>query len=160
MARKGTSEGNVLDQDKEKVKKDYVFAVGRRKESVARVRLYLKDSIAWEGVEVKKGDIIINKRLALEYFGKEAEKVFREPLRVTNTEKKFAVTVVAQGGGKVGQLGATTLGIARALDKFDKEKFHSILKKRNFLTRDARVRERRKVGMGGKARRRKQSPKR
>lgn len=157
MAKDKKSEKNITE--KEVVKKDYVFAVGRRKESVARVRLYLKDSIAW-GVEVKKGEIIVNKRSALEYFGKEAEKVLREPLRVTNTEKKFAVTVVAQGGGKVGQLGAITLGIARALDKFDKEKFHSILKKRDFLTRDARVRERRKVGMGGKARRKKQSPKR
>lgn len=149
-------------QDKQEInnsKKDYTFAVGRRKESIARVRLYSKD-IVWEGVGVKKGEIIVNKRQALEYFGKESEKVFREPLRLTNTEKKFAVTVKAHGGGKVGQLDATTLGIARALNQVDKEKFHSILKKRGLLTRDARVRERRKVGMGGKARRKKQSPKR
>jgi len=149
-------------QDKREInnsKKDYVFAVGRRKGSVARVRLYPKDSIVW-GAEVKKGDIVVNNKKALEYFGKESEKIFREPLIVTNVEKKFAVTVKAQGGGKVGQLGATVLGIARALDEFDKEKFRSILKKRGLLTRDARVRERRKVGMGGKARRKKQSPKR
>lgn len=157
MAKDTKSEKNITD--KEVNKKDYVFAVGRRKESVARVRLYLKDSIVW-GIEVKRGEIIVNKRQALEYFGSESEKVFREPLIVTNTEKKFAITVVAVSGGKAGQLGATTLGIARALDKFDKEKFHSILKKKGLLTRDARVRERRKVGMGGKARRKKQSPKR
>ncbi|MEK7534195.1 MAG: 30S ribosomal protein S9 [Patescibacteria group bacterium] len=157
MARDTKSEKNITE--KEVAKKDYVFAVGRRKESVARVRLYPKDSIVW-GVEVKKGDIIVNKRSALEYFGSESEKVFREPLIVTNTEKKFAVTVKAQGGGNAGQLGATILGIARALDQSDKEKFHSILKKRGLLTRDARVRERRKVGMGGKSRRKKQSPKR
>lgn len=155
---------NTKEKNKERIeqkesKKEYVFAVGRRKEAVARVRLYSKDSIVW-GVEAKKGDIIVNKNKALEYFGKESEKVFREPLIVTNTEKKFVVTVLAQGGGKVGQLDATTLGIARALDEFDKEKFHSILKKRGLFTRDARVRERRKVGMGGKARRKKQSPKR
>jgi small subunit ribosomal protein S9 len=156
-------QNNSTPQNKKEAnasKKDYIFAVGRRKESVARVRLYLKDIIVWNSIEVKKGDIIVNKNKALEYFGKESEKVFREPLRVTNTEKNFAVTVVVQGGGKVGQLGATALGISRALDKFDKEKFHPILKKRGFLTRDPRVRERRKVGMGGKARRKKQSPKR
>jgi len=155
-------QSDVISQNKKEIKlfkKDYIFAIGRRKESVARVRLYPKDSVAWGGT-VKKGEIIVNKIQALEYFGKESEKIFREPLIVTNTEKKFAITVVAQGGGKAGQLGATTLGIARAIDEFDKEKFHSILKKRDLLTRDARVRERRKVGMGGKARRKKQSPKR
>lgn len=158
MAKNTKSEKDIAE--KEVAKKDYVFAVGRRKEAVARVRLYPKDSIVWGGVEVKKGDIIVNKRSALEYFGKEAEKSFKSPLTVTNTEKKFAITVVAVSGGKAGQLGATILGIARALDKFDKEKFHSILKKKGLLTRDPRVRERRKVGMGGKARRKKQSPKR
>lgn len=158
MARDNKAEKNLTD--KEVAKKEYIFAVGRRKESVARVRLYPKGSVVWEGLEVKKGDIIVNKKKALEYFGSESERVFREPLIVTNTERQFAITVVVRSGGKAGQLGATSLGIARALDTFDKEKFHSILKKRSLLTRDARARERRKVGMGGKARRKKQSPKR
>ena len=152
-----------VQQDKEEsktLKKDYIFAVGRRKESVARVRLYPKDSIMWDGVEVKKGDIFVNKKPALDYFGSASEKVYKQPLIVTNADKRFAVTVKAAGGGKVGQLDAMVLGIARALDEFDKEKFHSILRKKGLLTRDPRVRERRKVGMGGKARRRKQSPKR
>lgn len=149
--------------DKQEVKtpkKDYIFAVGRRKEAVARVRLYQVDNVPWNGVVVNKGDIFVNKKRADEYFGKMAVKIYREPFRITNTEKKFAVTVKVEGGGKEGQLDAAVLGIARALDKLDREKFRPILKKKSFLTRDPRVRERRKVGMGGKARRRKQSPKR
>src|SRR3989344_3507251 len=69
---------------------------------------------------------------------------------------------VVWGGtpGKTGQLDAIILGLARALDKIDREKFHTALKKKGMLTRDPRVKERRKVGMGGKSRRRKQSPKR
>ncbi len=156
---------NTKEKNKERIeqkesKKEYVFAVGRRKEAVARVRLYQTDNISWNGIVVNKGDIFVNKKKAEDYFGEGNTNVYREPLHITNTENKFAITVLAQGGGKVGQLDATTLGIARALDEFDKEKFHSILKKRGLFTRDARVRERRKVGMGGKARRRKQSPKR
>jgi len=144
---------------KEVAKKDYIFAVGRRKESVARVRLY-HNSTTWNGIAVSKGDIVVNKKKAMEYFGEGGVKVYGEPLRITNTEKKFAITVLVKGGGKMGQLDSTALGIARALDKLDKEKFRPILKKKGFLTRDARVRQRRKVGMGGKSRRRKQSPKR
>ena len=150
----------MVKDKQEIVKKDYIFAVGRRKESVARVRLYSKDSIMWDGVEIKKGEIVVNKKPALLYFGEQNEKEFKKPLTTTNTEKKFVITVVVQGGGKVGQLDAMVLGIARALDEFDREKFHSLLRKKGLLTRDARIRERRKVGMGGKARRKKQSPKR
>jgi len=140
--------------------KDYVFAVGRRKEAIARVRLYQKTVALWDNIEVKKGEIFVNKQPAIVYFGKESERIYKQPLIVTNADKRFAVTAMVVGGGKIGQLDAFVLGIARALDKFDKEKHHPILKKRGFLTRDPRVRERRKVGMGGKARRRKQSPKR
>ena len=64
------------------------------------------------------------------------------------------------GGGKKGQLGAVTHGMARAFDKLDREKFRPELKKAGLLTRDSRTRERRKIGTGGKARRKKQSPKR
>lgn len=142
------------------VKKDYIFAVGRRKEAVARVRLYQKDSVSWDGVVVKKGEIFVNKKPAIEYFGQEAEKIYKQPLIVTNSDKRFAITIIVSGGGKSGQLDASVLGISRVLDSFDKEKFHPILKKRDFLSRDARIKERRKVGTGGKARRRKQSPKR
>jgi small subunit ribosomal protein S9 len=96
----------------------------------------------------------------LEYFGKSFEKAYKMPFQITSMEGKFAVSIKVSGGGKMGQLDAAILAIARALDKVDKENFHAILKKQGMLTRDPRVRERRKVGMGGKSRRRKQSPKR
>lgn len=83
-----------------------------------------------------------------------------EPFRATNTIGKYSLTIKVEGGGKSGQLEAVVHGISRALQLLDKEKFRPILKKKGFLTRDARVRERRKVGTGGKARRKKQSPKR
>ena len=147
-------------EQKSTSKKDYISAIGRRKESVARVRLYKNNNVLWNGIAINKGEISVNKKMAHEYFGAQAEKVYKEPLRITNTGKNFAITVLVSGGGKMGQLDATVLGIARALDKVDHEKFRPILKKKGLLTRDPRVRERRKVGMGGKARRRKQSPKR
>lgn len=148
-------------ENKTTPKKDYVFAVGRRKEAVARVRLYNTDNISWgETILAKKGDIVVNKKKAEDYFGKANTNVFKEPLHITNTENKFTITVVVAGGGLNGQLDATVLGIARALNEIDKEKFRPLLKKKGFLSRDPRVRERRKVGKGGKARRKKQSPKR
>lgn len=137
-------------------KTEYIFAVGRRKESVARIRLYVQPQ---EGLE--RGQIVVNGLPAEEYFrGNRAEGFYTEPLRVTNTTGKFVITIKVAGGGKNGQVDAIILGIARALDKLDSDKYHSLLKKKNLLTRDARVRQRRKVGMGGKSRRKKQSPKR
>jgi small subunit ribosomal protein S9 len=140
--------------------KDFVFALGRRKSSTAEVRLYKKDAVVWGGTLVKKGEFIVNNKPALEYFGKRLIKIYTQPFQITNTENKYAVSIKVTGGGKTGQIEAVVLAEARALDKIDKEEFHSILKKRGMLTRDARVRERRKVGMGGKSRRSKQSPKR
>jgi small subunit ribosomal protein S9 len=139
---------------------NYTFAIGRRKSSTAEVRLYKKDALIWGTTTVKVGEYFVNNKPAIEYFGKSFEKVYKEPLVATGTENKFAVSIKAIGGGKVGQLDATVLAIARTLDKIDKEKFHDILRKKGMLTRDPRVRERRKVGMGGKSRRKKQSPKR
>lgn len=139
--------------------KDYVFAIGRRKSSIAEVRLYKKDTI-WGGTTIRKGEIVVNNKTALEYFGKSFESVYKEPLQMTQTEGKFAVSIKISGGGKMGQIDAAVLGIARALDKVDREKFHTMLKKKGMFTRDPRVRQRRRVGMGGKSRRKKQSPKR
>lgn len=149
-----------LKENPKSAQKAFVFAIGRRKSSTAQVRLYKKDAVVWGGTSLKKGDFLVNNKPALEYFGKSFEKVYREPLRITGCENKFAVSIKVSGGGKMGQLDAAVLAIARALDKIDREKFHSILKKKGMLTRDPRVRERRKVGMGGKSRRKKQSPKR
>ncbi|MBI2028199.1 MAG: 30S ribosomal protein S9 [Candidatus Levybacteria bacterium] len=139
--------------------KDYISALGRRKNATALVRLYKNDVTLFGGV-VKKGEIVVNKKNALEYFGKDTESICREPLRITNIENKFAVSIKVTGGGNRGQLDAVVLGMARALDKFDREKFHTVLKRKGMLTRDSRIKERRKVGMGGKSRRKKQSPKR
>lgn len=128
----------------------YAYAVGRRKQSVARVRLY-------EG----KGKTIVNDKPAEEYFsGEVAQASLLEPLRVTNNVGKFYATVKVVGGGKNGQLDAIVHGLARALVQKDSEKYRSILKKKGFLTRDARVKERRKYGHAHKARAKKQSPKR
>ena len=142
------------------VQKDFVFAIGRRKSSTAQVRLYKKDAVVWGTTTVKKGEFVVNNKTALAYFGKSFEGVYREPLQITGTQDKFAISIKVRGGGKIGQLDSAVLAIARALDKVDSEKFHTILKKKGMLTRDPRVRQRRKVGMGGKSRRRKQSPKR
>jgi small subunit ribosomal protein S9 len=144
-------------------KKEYVFAVGRRKAAVAQVRLYstIKDDFKWGQNDVKKGDILVNEKPIGEYFtGESARFEYSEPLRVANAQNKFTFTINVRGGGPAGQLEAVVAGIANALSKADTETFRPVLKKKGFLTRDPRVRERRKVGMGGKSRRKLQSPKR
>lgn len=141
----------------------YYEAVGRRKESTARVRLYVPagDTVTVSGVAVTKGGMIVNGRPVENYFpGEVMKKMYQEPFRTTNTLGRFAVTVKAAGGGISGQLSAVIHGISRALEKVDKEKFRPILKKRGFMKRDPRAKQRRKAGFAGKARARKQSPKR
>lgn len=141
----------------------YYEAFGRRKEATARVRLYVVKEQAIEvlGQQVEKGAIIVNGKSAEVYFpGEVYKKLYQEPLRTTNTASRFAIVIKTLGGGLVSQLGATVLGMSRALEKIDKEKMRPILKKKGFLTRDARVKERRKAGLAGKARAKKQSPKR
>lgn len=130
-------------------KKNYIYAKGRRREASVRVRLH-------KG----KGESMVNDRPLYEYFQGEVNKVILErPFKLTKTEGKFYLTAKVEGGGIQGQLEAVVLGISRALLDVDKG-FRLPLKKAGLLTRDSRIRERRKVGMGGKARRKKQSPKR
>lgn len=143
-------------------KKIYQFAVGKRKEAVARLRLYsdLKESPQVEGVKLSKGDIFVNGKKIEDYFkGKVAKAIYEEPLKITNNLEKYSLTVKVVGGGQRSQLEAYVHALSKVLSIIDEKNRH-ILKKKGFLTRDARVRERRKVGMGGKARRVKQSPKR
>lgn len=150
-----------MAKDQKIIKRDYIFAVGKRREARARVRLYedVKKYPAGEE-KIKKGDIFVNNKKIGEYFSDKVSQVmYDEPFKVTNNMEKYVLSIRTSGGGKSGQLDAVIHGISRVLSKLD-EKNHAILKKNGFLTRDARVRERRKVGMGGKARRRKQSPKR
>jgi small subunit ribosomal protein S9 len=143
-------------------KKGFVFAVGRRKDAVARVRLYetIKDDVTVLGEKIKKGQLFVNDKKIEDYFaGKVFSSIYLEPLRITNNLDKYAITVKVVGGGQKGQLIAVVHGISRALSAIDL-KNRAILKKKGLLTRDARVRQRRNVGMGGKSRRAKQSPKR
>lgn len=135
---------------KTKKKSNCIATVGRRKTSVARVRFYKK-----------KGDIVVNGQSLEAYFPLKIDQVnLKAPLTATNTDKKYSATVKVEGGGKKGQVDAIVHGLARALDELDAEKYHDTLKENDFLTRDPRMRERRKPGTGGKARRQKQSPKR
>lgn len=129
--------------------KKYIYAVGRRKRSVARVRLY-------EG----KGQILVNEKPAGEYFRGVPETGYTRPFYLTKTVGKFFATARVTGGGLVGQLNALAYGISRALIKVDPEKFRKPLKAEGFLTRDPREKERRKPGLAQKARAGKQSPKR
>ena len=109
----------------------------------------------------KKGQIIVNDRPIENYFpGEASKKNYFEPLRTTNTIGRFAITIKVSGGGLNGQLAAVIHGLSRALIQVDPEKFRSILKKKGFLTRDPRAKQRRKAGFAGKARKKKQSPKR
>ncbi len=155
--------------DKTKVEKGkeekitYYEAVGRRKTSTARVRLYVvkEESMQLNGKEVKKGEMVVNARPVENYFpGEVLKKMYMEPFRTTNTVGRFVVSIKTTGGGLYSQLGAVIHGVSRALEKVDKEKFRPILKKRGFMTRDPRAKERRKAGFAQKARARKQSPKR
>lgn len=143
--------------------KQYIFAVGRRKEAVARVRLYNPSSgnIDLFDTKYKRGDIIVNGKPIQEYFRFSVyEPEYKKVLESVQLSNSYIFSIKVRGGGISGQLDAVVHGIARVLDKVDPGKHHKLLKDKGFLTRDARIRERRKVGMGGKARRKKQSPKR
>lgn len=124
------------------------YGTGRRKKSIARVRLL-----------PGRGRIMINKRELDDYFGQDTLKVeVRRPLEVTVTNGKFDVIAKVQGGGLSGQAGAIRHGIARALLEADLE-YRPLLKKEGFLTRDPRMKERKKYGFK-KARRAPQFSKR
>lgn len=124
--------------------KNYTFAVGRRKSASARVRLF-------KGT----GENLINGKKIIAYLAE-----LSKPFKLTETVDKYYFTAKVAGGGKEGQIEAIIHGISRAFVKLNSDKFRVILKKNNLLTRDPRVRLRRMVGTGGKARRKKQSPKR
>ncbi|BFJ86614.1 30S ribosomal protein S9 [Ruthenibacterium sp. CLA-JM-H11] len=116
--------------------KSYFYGTGRRKNSVARVRVY-------NGT----GKITINDRDIDEYFGLETLKlVVRQPLALTGLENKFDIVVRVSGGGVSGQAGAIRHGLSRALLVYD-ENLRPELKKAGFLTRDPRMKERKKYGL-------------
>lgn len=117
-------------------KTERYYGTGRRKKSIARV--YLVPG---------KGDITINKRSIDDYFGLETLKVIvRQPLAATENVDKFDVIVNVKGGGYTGQAGAIRHGIARALLQADAD-YRPVLKKAGYLTRDPRMKERKKYGL-------------
>lgn len=118
--------------------KPYFYGTGRRKSSVARVRIY-------NGT----GKITINDRDIDDYFGLETLKlIVRQPLALTATSDKFDIVCRVSGGGVTGQAGAIRHGVARALLQYDAE-LRSALKKAGLLTRDPRMKERKKYGLKG-----------
>lgn len=126
---------------------DY-FATGRRKNSIARVR-----------IKPGSGDVKVNKKSLIDYFKRETLKmVIEQPLDKTESLGKFDIIADVRGGGLSGQAGAVRLGISRALLKYDEE-LRPILRANGFLTRDPREKERKKYGLAG-ARKRYQFSKR
>jgi len=120
---------------------EQVGAVGRRKESVARV--YITPG---------EGKTTVNGRELADYISRETLVMqVREPLEVTQSADKYDVTATVRGGGMTGQAGALRLGIARALVKVDEEN-HTVLKAKGLLTRDPRMKERKKYGLAGRRR--------
>ena len=119
-------------------KRQYQYGTGRRKSSIARVRLYQGGT----------GSITINGRDIDDYFGLDTLKlIVRQPLNLTGTADKFDIECRVAGGGVTGQAGAIRHGIARALLQFNSEELRPQLKKAGFLTRDPRMKERKKYGL-------------
>jgi len=113
-------------------------AVGRRKESVARVNIF-----------PGKGDFVVNKRPYEKYFLRETDRIIvKQPLDVTNNTNKYDVIANITGGGLTGQAGALRLGISRALISMDPG-LKDLLRKQGYLTRDPRAKERKKYGQKG-----------
>ena len=118
-------------------KRPYFYGTGRRKKSVARVRLY-------QGT----GKVTINDRDIDDYFGLDTLKlIVRQPLELTGLTEKFDIECRVAGGGVTGQAGAIRHGISRALLQYNSEELRSQLTKAGFLTRDPRMKERKKYGL-------------
>jgi small subunit ribosomal protein S9 len=122
--------------------KALVSAIGRRKEAVARVY-----------IQAGTGKTLVNGKELVDYLGREVLVMqVREPLEVTDCLGKFDIVATVKGGGTAGQAGALQLGIARALMKVD-ERLHGVLRSKGFLTRDPRMKERKKYGLAGRRKR-------
>ena len=116
----------------------YYEGVGRRKQSTARVRLHPGGT----------GNIIINNKEAEEYLSLSGSlETIKSPLSIVGQDRAYDVTVKVNGGGNAGQLEAIRLGMARALLKVDEDQFRPALRKAGYLTRDPRVKERKKPGL-------------
>ena len=119
-------------------KKPYLYGTGRRKSSVARVHLFPNGT----------GSITINGRDIDEYFGLDTLKlIVRQPLEATKTTEKFDIVCTVAGGGFTGQAGAIRHGISRALLQANSDEYRPVLKAAGYLTRDPRMKERKKYGL-------------
>ena len=115
----------------------YFYGTGRRKQAVARVRLY-----------PGSGTITVNTKAFEDYFPVETLRVIvRQPLVATGTQDRYDIVINVRGGGIAGQAGAIRHGISRGLVDADAEQYKAILKKAGFLTRDSRIKERKKPGL-------------
>jgi small subunit ribosomal protein S9 len=121
------------------MEKTQISAIGRRKESVARVF-----------INPGTGKTIVNGKELVDYLGRETLVMqVRQPLEVTDSLGKFDISATVRGGGPAGQAGALKLGIARALVKVD-ETLQNVLRSKGLLTRDPRMKERKKYGLAGR----------
>lgn len=136
MAKKTTDKESTTTKTSKAVS-EYFYAAGKRKTSVARVRLYSQG----------KGDIIVNEQPLDEYFTLLTSKgIIKAPLKLTGTNNKFDISIKVTGGGISAQAEAARHGISRALLEYDNT-LRLTLKKAGFLTRDARIKERKKPGL-------------
>jgi small subunit ribosomal protein S9 len=120
----------------QQTQQQYYYGLGRRKSAIAKVRLYPGE-----------GNVVINGRTADDYLGRKTlVQIVQQPLNAVDTSTQFNVVVNVEGGGVTGQAGAIRLGIARALLALD-QNHRSVLRKEGLLTRDARVKERKKPGL-------------
>ena len=128
----------TVESTEPKVKQTFIWGTGRRKSAVARVR-----------VAPGTGKILVNDRQLNDYFSSERDrKAIFGPLEVTNTGGKMDVLVNASGGGLTGQAGAIIMGLGRALVRYD-QTLEQALRNAGFLTRDSRMKERKKYGQRG-----------
>lgn len=129
----------TIEKDQVTFKGKYYYGTGRRKNAIARVRIYNDKNL--------KSVIVVNDRKYQEYFPSlELSRIVMDCFRVTNTKDNFAVSAIIKGGGKKGQAEALRHGLARALMAMD-ENHKAILRENGFLTRDPRVKERKKPGL-------------
>jgi small subunit ribosomal protein S9 len=139
VAEKAVEEA-VVKPEKKSAEEVYFYGVGRRKASVAQVRLYVYD-------KATDSDFIINKKKLKDYFpGANLQNTFLSPLKAVGLYGKMKATVLVRGGGVTGQIEAVRLGISRALVKYD-ESLKKTLKDLGYMTRDAREVERKKPGL-------------
>lgn len=130
--------------------KKYTQAIGRRRSATAKARVF-------EGKE----EIMVNDKPISTYWGRPGlASLYLRPFIVTDTLGKYSATVKVVGSGVIGQIGAFVHAVSRALAEVNPEVFRKPLRDANLLTRDPRMKETRKVGQAGKARKKKQSPKR